>query len=156
RKYRSDPDVPAAGSALALMRAPRAAIACNPNTWSVAMKIAGLASLGAIVLFTLGGALAAPATPDIKAYYGDWSGTSIAFIETDEDFSNPKRDIALAIASTNLAGFTLSWSTLQRQKGDPKAPLEVLKSTTVEFVPAVQENQWRAKADADPYTGGVI
>jgi hypothetical protein len=101
-------------------------------------------------------ATAAPAAPDIKVYYGDWHGTATALSETDEDFPQTKRDIALTITPTNLGGFTLSWSTLQRQKGDPKAPLEVLKSTTVEFVPSVQENQWRAKAEADPYTGGIV
>jgi hypothetical protein len=45
---------------------------------------------------------------------------------------------------------------LQRQKGNPKAPLEVTKATTVEFVPAPAQNQWRAKADSDPYSGGII
>ncbi len=118
-----------------------------------------LAPIAAVAMFTLAmvtHANAAPALPDIKAYYGDWHGTATALSETDEDFPSTKRDIALTVTPTNLSGFTLSWSTLQRQKGDPKAPLEVLKSTTIEFVPAIQENQWRAKADADPYTGGVI
>jgi len=118
-----------------------------------------LAPAAAIVMFALAmvaGANARPVPLEIKAYYGDWHGTATALSETDEDFPTTKRDIALTIAPTNLSGFTLSWSTLQRQKGDPKAPLEVLKSTTIEFVPAIQDNQWRAKADADPYTGGVI
>ena len=101
-------------------------------------------------------ATAAPAAPDIKTYFGEWRGTATALSETDEDFPSTKRDIAVTMAPTDLGGFTLSWSTLQRQKGDPKAPLEVLKSTTVEFVPSVQENQWRAKSEADPYTGGII
>jgi hypothetical protein len=102
-------------------------------------------------------AIAAPAAaPDIKAFYGDWRGTATALSETDEDFPSTKRDIAMTVTPTNLGGFTLSWSTLQRQKGDPKAPLEVLKATTVEFVPSVQDNQWRAKAEADPYTGGIV
>ena len=99
---------------------------------------------------------AAPAPFDIKPYFGEWRGIATALSETDEDFPSTKRDIAVTMSPTNLGGFTLSWSTLQRQKGDPKAPLEVLKSTTVEFVPSVQENQWRAKAEADPYTGGII
>ncbi len=118
-----------------------------------------LAPIAAIVMLSLtqiGAANAAPAAPEIKTYFGDWHGVATALSETDEDFPSTKRDIALTVAPTNLGGFTLSWSTLQRQKGDPKAPLEVLKATTIEFVPAVQENQWRAKAEADPYTGGVI
>lgn len=92
----------------------------------------------------------------INPYYGDWQGTATATSETDEDFPTSKRDIAVSVSKTNLGGFLLSWSTLQRQKGNPKAPLEVLKSTTVEFVPAVAPNTWRAKADTDPYTGGIL
>ena len=119
-------------------------------------QIDRLAAVAAFVAASFAAASAAPNLPDIKPYYGDWHGTATALSETDEDFPSTKRDIAMTVTPTNLGGFTLSWSTLQRQKGDPKAPLEVLKSTTIEFVPAVQENQWRAKADADPYTGGVI
>jgi len=92
----------------------------------------------------------------LTPYYGDWQGTATATSETDEDFPESKRDIAVTLAKTDLSGFVLSWSTLQRQKGNPKAPLEVLKSTTVEFVPAPTANQWRAKADSDPYNGGIL
>ncbi|MBL8780675.1 MAG: hypothetical protein JNL06_06990 [Alphaproteobacteria bacterium] len=92
----------------------------------------------------------------IDIYYGDWQGTATALSETDEDFPSTKRDIAVSVNKTNIGGFLLSWSTLQRQKGNPKAPLEVLKSTTVEFVPSISPNTWRAKADTDPYTGGIL
>jgi len=92
----------------------------------------------------------------IDIYYGDWQGTATALSETDEDFPNTKRDIAVSVNKTDIGGFLLSWSTLQRQKGNPKAPLEVLKSTTVEFVPSIAPNTWRAKADTDPYTGGIL
>ncbi|MDZ4869369.1 MAG: hypothetical protein SGI91_18765 [Alphaproteobacteria bacterium] len=105
-------------------------------------------------------AWAAPAgkvTPlAIDIYYGDWQGTATALSETDEDFPSTKRDIAVSVNKTDIGGFLLSWSTLQRQKGNPKAPLEVLKSTTVEFVPSISPNTWRAKADTDPYTGGIL
>lgn len=103
---------------------------------------------------------AAPARPvaptTIDAYFGDWQGTATAMSETDEDFPTSKRDIGLAVNKSDIGGFILSWSTLQRQKGNPKAPLEVMKSTTVEFVPALQPNTWRAKAEVDPYTGGIL
>ena len=96
----------------------------------------------------------APVTLD--PYFGDWQGFATALSETDEDFPTSKRDIAVTVAKTDLSGFLISWSTLQRQKGNPKAPLEVMKSTTVEFVPAPTPNQWRAKADVDPYSGGIL
>jgi hypothetical protein len=92
----------------------------------------------------------------LDPYYGDWQGTATALSETDEDFPKTTRDIAVAINKSDIGGFLISWSTLQRQKGNPKAPLEVLKSTTVEFVPAVKPNTWRAKAESDPYSGGIL
>ena len=98
----------------------------------------------------------APAPLTLDPYVGDWRGTATATSETDEDFPTTKRDIAVSLAKTNLSGFLLSWSTLQRQKGSPAAPLEVMKSTTVEFVPAPTPNQWRAKADADVYRGEIL
>lgn len=118
--------------------------------------------LAALAIATL---IAAPAwaAPAVKVaplaidiYYGDWQGTATALSETDEDFPSTKRDIAVSVNKTDLGGFLLSWSTLQRQKGNPKAPLEVLKSTTVEFVPSISPNTWRAKAETDPYTGGIL
>lgn len=117
--------------------------------------LAGLAAIALIVAPTA----AAPAKVvplTIETYYGDWQGTATAMSETDEDFPTSKRDIAVSVSKTNIGGFLLSWSTLQRQKGNPKAPLEVLKSTTVEFVPSLAPNTWRAKADTDPYTGGIL
>lgn len=113
-----------------------------------------------VAAFIAAPAWAAPAgkvTPlAIDIYYGDWQGTATALSETDEDFPSTKRDIAVSVNKTDIGGFLLSWSTLQRQKGNPKAPLEVLKSTTVEFVPSISPNTWRAKADTDPYTGGIL
>jgi len=104
-------------------------------------------------------ASSAPKPPpplSIETYYGEWQGTATAMSETDEDFPTSARDIALKIDKSDLGGLIISWSTLQRQKGNPKAPLEVMKSTSVEFVPAPVPNTWKAKADADPYSGGIL
>lgn len=96
------------------------------------------------------------AAVDIAAFYGQWRGTAKAQSETDEDFSTTNRDVAVTINPTDTGGFVLSWSTLQRQKGDPKAPLEVMKSTSIDFVPSANPGRWRSKADADPYRGGIV
>jgi hypothetical protein len=92
----------------------------------------------------------------IKSFHGEWRGTALAESETDEDFPSSTRDIAVSIKPTDLGGFTLSWSTLQREKGDPKAPLEVMKSTSVEFIPSALPNRWQAKSSASPYQGGIV
>ncbi len=92
----------------------------------------------------------------IDVYFGDWQGKATATSETDEDFPTSSRDIAVTLAASDIGGFLVSWSTLQRQKGNPSAPLEVMKSTTVEFVPAPTPNTWKSKADVDPYSGGTL
>lgn len=92
----------------------------------------------------------------IDSYLGDWQGKATATSETDEDFPTSSRDIAVTLARTDIGGFLVSWSTLQRQKGNPDAPLEVMKSTTVEFVPAPAPNTWRSKSEIDPYGGNSL
>jgi len=117
-------------------------------------------AIALLAVFALAPARADAAKPAMKAsiedFYGDWQGTATATSETDEDFPTSKRDIAVTIARSDIGGFLLSWSTLQRQKGNPNAPLEVMKSTTVEFVPAPTPNTWKSKAEVDPYSGGIL
>lgn len=92
----------------------------------------------------------------IKDFFGEWRGTAKAMSETDEDFSTSNRDLALSIKPNDLGGFRLSWSTVQRQKGDPTAPTEVMKSTTVEFIPTAEANRWQSKQQANVYAGGIL
>lgn len=99
---------------------------------------------------------AKPATVALKDFFGEWRGTAKAMSETDEDFSTSNRDLALSIKPNDLGGFRLSWSTVQRQKGDPAAPTEVMKSTTVEFIPTAEANRWQSKQQANVYAGGIL
>jgi hypothetical protein len=100
---------------------------------------------------------AAVASPvALKDFFGEWRGVAKAMSETDEDFSSTNRDLALSISPSALGGFRLSWSTVQRQKGDPSAPTEVMKSTTVEFIPTAEANRWQSKQQANVYAGGIL
>lgn len=99
---------------------------------------------------------AKPVAAALKDFFGDWRGTAKAMSETDEDFSSTNRDLALSITPSELGGFRLSWSTVQRQKGDPTAPTEVMKSTTVEFIPTAAANRWQSKQQANVYAGGIL
>jgi hypothetical protein len=114
----------------------------------------------ALILLVPAIATAKPAAPgktaDIKSFFGEWRGNAKAMSETDEDFSSTNRDVALTIRPTALGGFVLSWSTVQRQKGDPAAPTEVMKSTTVDFIPTADANRWQAKQQANVYAGGIL
>lgn len=117
------------------------------------------ACMAMLMSFVIAASAAAPKPPQplsIETYYGEWQGKATAMSETDEDFPTSSRDIAMKVDKSDLGGFVISWSTLQRQKGNPKAPLEVMKSTTVEFVPAPVLNTWRTKNYADAYSGGIL
>lgn len=92
----------------------------------------------------------------IKAFYGEWVGTAVSETEQSVTFALTVRDIGVAIKPVEGGGFALTWSTVQRQKGDPNAPTEELKSTTVAFVPAGAPNLWRAAEQVDPINGGTL
>ena len=98
-----------------------------------------------------------PSLRRIDAYFGDWQGTATAMSETDEDFPTSKRDIAVSIAKTDLSGFLLSWSTLAASEGQPEGAARSLEVDDRRIrAPRRRPNQWRAKADADPYSGGIL
>lgn len=99
---------------------------------------------------------AKPVAVTLKDFFGEWRGSAKAMSETDEDFSSTNRDLALTISANDLGGFRLSWSTVQRQKGDPTAPTEVMKSTTVDFIPTADANRWQSKQQANVYAGGIL
>lgn len=100
--------------------------------------------------------VAKPNAVVIKDFFGEWRGKAKAMSETDEDFSSTNRDLALSVKPNDLGGFRLSWSTVQRQKGDPAAPTEVMKSTAVEFIPTSDANRWQSKQQANVYAGGIL
>ena len=54
------------------------------------------------------------------------------------------------------AGFTVAWTTVQRQKGDPNNPDVVRKSSSLSFVPSGRPGIWRAANSADPIAGGTL
>ena len=101
---------------------------------------------------------ATPASADvsIKAFYGEWVGTAISETEQSATFPLTVRDIGVTVKAIEGGGFALTWSTVQRQKGDPSAPTEELKATTVAFMPAGASNLWRAAEQADPINGGTL
>lgn len=52
-------------------------------------------------------------------------------------------------------GFTITWTSVIREGGDPKAPNVRRKSTTRTFV-STGKGLWRAKEHGDPVTGGEV
>ena len=113
-----------------------------------------LAALGGLVWLALApsGARAA-ADLSIAAFFGHWKGTAVSESEISIYFQLTERDIDVIVRPHGQGGFKISWSTVQRQKGDPNAPREVMKQTSATFVPAGRPGVFRGTAQ-DPMAAG--
>ena len=104
-----------------------------------------LPAICAIVLF-LAPAAQAQQKVSLGAFYGNWVGSAVSESEISVHFQLTVRDIGVEVKPLENNAFELTWSTVQRQKGNPDAPTEVLKSTTLVFEPAQgRSDQWWAK-----------
>ncbi len=115
-----------------------------------------LAALIVAVLLAGVPAQASADEPDLRvsAFYGTWVGSGISESEVSIYFRITARDLNVTIRPAG-SGFTVSWTTVLRQKGDPKNPQVTRKSSTVTFVPTGRPNVWRGAENADPLDGGA-
>jgi hypothetical protein len=98
-------------------------------------------------LLTMATAVQAADLP-ITAFTGKWQGTAISESDISVNFKLTSRDIGVEVRPDGN-GFTIVWITVQRQKGDPNNPREVLKSTEMSF-DQVRAGVWQASGNADP------
>ncbi len=70
-------------------------------------------------------------------------------------FRLTSRDIGVEVRPAGN-GFSITWKTVQRQKGDPNKPVERLKSATTTYQP-LRPGVWAAEGNQEPLTtpGGV-
>lgn len=111
--------------------------------------IARLAMVLVVLLAPLG---AAAANISIEAFTGKWQGSAVSESDISVHFRLTSRDIDVEIRPAG-DNFTITWNTVQRQKGDPNNPTERLKSTSLSFR-GVGPNLWAGVDNADPLTGG--
>ena len=104
-------------------------------------------------LLAAGPALAADV--NIAAFFGHWKGNALSESEISIHFQLTQRDIDVRVGPAGNDGFRITWATVQRQKGDPNQPEEVLKETTVDFQPSARPGAWVGKA-GDPLATGEI
>lgn len=104
----------------------------------------------AILLAAFG---AEAANLSIKAFEGKWQGSAVSESDISVHFRLTSRDIDVEIRPSG-DGFDITWNTVQRQKGDPNNPREVLKSTSVAFR-NVGANLWAAATNGDPLASGA-
>ncbi|HZD26827.1 MAG TPA: hypothetical protein VE631_11235 [Alphaproteobacteria bacterium] len=113
------------------------------------------------VIMLCGLVLAGPAAPPARAadavklaaFAGKWQGSAVSESDISSRFRLTSRDIDVEIRPTG-DGFDLKWQTVQRQKGEPGNPEEVLKASSLSFV-QVRPRLWRAIGNADPVESGA-
>jgi hypothetical protein len=87
----------------------------------------------------------------ISAFYGRWVGSGLSESGLSSTFRLTQRDFDVEVQPDG-DGFRLTWTTVQRQKGDPLNPHIVRRERTVNFKPAGQ-SVWRSAENTDPLTG---
>jgi len=102
-------------------------------------------------LATLAGARAAE-NLTIDAFYGEWQGMGVAKNPESLYFGETVRDFDVKIGPSGQ-GFSLTWTTVLRQGGDPNNPNVERKSATVDFGPSAKGQYWAAKDTGDPLSG---
>lgn len=88
----------------------------------------------------------------IDAFAGRWEGSAVSESDISVHFRLSSRDIDVEVRPTG-SGFTITWNTVQRQKGDPNKPTEQLKSTTLSFR-SIGTGLWASTDNGDPLTSG--
>ena len=85
----------------------------------------------------------------IAAFYGRWQGTGLSKSDLSIYFQLTARDLDVVIKPRG-DGFTIAWTTVQRQKGDPNKPTVEKKTTEMTFIGAGQPGVWREAGAHDP------
>jgi hypothetical protein len=97
----------------------------------------------------------AQSTLSIKAFFGAYSGTGVAENKDSVFFGVTQRDFDVVIHPEG-AGFSLAWTTIAREGGDPDKPKVKRKQDQVSFVPGPVPGTWRTAAEPDPFSGAPV
>lgn len=91
----------------------------------------------------------APAPVGIAAFYGEWRGSGVSESNISTNFRLTARDLDVTVKPEG-EGFVVSWTTVQRQSGDPNNPTAERKATTIRFVPSGRPGIWKEADARDP------
>jgi hypothetical protein len=109
---------------------------------------------GILVALLIGWALpaAAQGTVSVKAYYGTWQGSGVSSNSDSLYFAVTPRDLDVAIHAEG-AGFSVAWTTVTHQGGNPQRPNTKRKQDKLVFVPTDRPNVWRTVSEPDLLSG---
>ena len=103
------------------------------------------------LVFGLSGDAVAADLP-LNAFFGSFAGTGVARSEDSQYFGVTVRDFDVQIEKTD-SGFSVTWTTVLRQGGDPANPSVRRRSATLTFTPTGKPNVYRAR-ESDPMSDG--
>ena len=108
--------------------------------------------IAAIFVLVAGSASAQQALAP-AAFYGVFSGGGVAESEDSQYFGTTARDLDVTIRP-DASGFSVAWTSVIRQGGDPNRPNVRRKVTTKVFQPvAARPGLYRAADSGDPVNG---
>ncbi len=87
----------------------------------------------------------------IAAFAGQYLGKGLARTPS-EYFDLTTRDLGVTI-TVRGQGFTVTWTTVIRDRGDPDNPTAKRKSATLDFVASGRAGVFRGAAPSDPMSG---
>lgn len=111
------------------------------------MRFGALLS-GLCALTLISGAAAETA---LAPFAGQWVGKATVETQGPTDFPTSVRDVGVTVTESEAGGFTLEWSTVKRESGDPDRPDETASDNEVRFA-ATGEGLWAATG-GDPAKG---
>jgi hypothetical protein len=91
---------------------------------------------------------------DIKAFYGKFAGAGVAKSEDSLYFGTTVRDTDVEIRPT-ADGFSVAWTTVLRQGGDPAKPDVRRRAATTTFGVTPKKNFYAGKENGDLMNGGM-
>jgi len=117
------------------------------------MRLGLLSLLGAalITCFALAPVRAAD-TLSIEAFFGNYRGSGISRSDVSDYFGLTVRDLDVTIEGAGN-GFTVAWTTVIRQGGNPDNPDVRRKSDRLTFQPSANPGVYHASGGDDPLHG---
>ena len=92
----------------------------------------------------------------IEKFFGHFEGSGISENADSIYFAVSIRDLDVKISAAPNGGFTLDWTTVTREKGDPNAPKVKRKHAAMTFMPAKNPGVFRTQSEGDPIDGAPI
>ena len=92
----------------------------------------------------------------IKAFFGTFAGNGLADGADVAYFGVTQRDLDVKISPAGDGGFTVTWTTVLREGGNPKAPNVRRRETTMTFAPGPRPGLFHSLDNGDPLGGGMI